>query len=369
MQKICSFRNRRQKLSAICLIALALVMCILQVAASDTINSKESTIIVGGEIDYPPYSFLDKNGQPTGFQVELTQAIAKTMGMNVEIRLMPWPEARKALEEGKIDVIHGMFYSAERAKIYDFSPPHSTVSNAIFARKDTPPVESLEDLRDKEIIVMRGEVMHDYILEHRLTDRILLTETPAGALRLLASGKGDYALVAKRPGLYWIKELKLSNITTVGPSVKSFKNCFAVREGNTLMLSLFTEGLNIISQTGEYEELYEKWLGVLEPTGIPFRLVIKYGAIVLTILLLLLAGILLWNRTLRIKVDQRTKELQESEEKYRLIFETVSETIFIAQDGMIKLGNHNTKSLQASPWRSSCPSLFSRSSIPMIANW
>jgi PAS domain S-box-containing protein len=321
MQKIFSFHNRRQKLSAICLIAIALVMCILHVAASKTLDSRESTIIVGGEIDYPPYSFLDKNGEPTGFQVELTQAIARTMGMNVEIRLMPWPEARKALEDGTIDAIHGMFYSTARAKIYDFSPPHSTVSNAIFARKDTTSVESVEDLRDKEIIVMRGEVMHDYILEHSLTERVLLTETPGDALRLLASGKGDYALVARRPGLYWIKEFKLSNITAAGPSVMSFKNCFAVRKGNTLLLSRFTEGLNIIGQTGEYSELYEKWLGVLEPTGISLRLVIKYAVIVLTILLLLMAGILLWNRMLRIRVNKKTKELRESEERYRLIFE------------------------------------------------
>jgi len=292
-------------------------MCILHVAASKTLDSRESTIIVGGEIDYPPYSFLDKNGEPTGFQVELTQAIARTMGMNVEIRLMPWPEARKALEDGTIDAIHGMFYSKGRAKIYDFSPPHSTVSDAIFARKDTPSVESVEDLRDKEIVVMRGEVMHDYILEHRLTDRVLLTETPGDTLRLLASGKGDYALVARRPGLYWIKELKLSNITTAGPSVMSFENCFAVRKGNTLLLSRFTEGLNIIGQTGEYSELYEKWLGVLEPTGISLRLVIKYAVIVLTILLLLMAGILLWNRMLRIRVNKKTKELRESEQKFR----------------------------------------------------
>jgi len=321
MQKIFSFHNRRQKLSAIYLIALALVMCISHVAASETLDLRESTIIVGGEIDYPPYSFLDKNGQPTGFQVELTQAIARTMGINVEIRLLSWPEARKALEDGTIDAIHGMFYSKERAKIYDFSPPHSTVSDAIFARTNTPSVESVDDLRNKEIIVMRGEIMHDYILEHRLTERVLLTETPGDAMRLLASGKGDYALVARMPGLYWIKELKLSNIKAVGPSVMSFKNCFAVRKGNTLLLSRFTEGLNIIGQTGEYQKLYEKWLGVLEPTGISLRLVIKYASIVLTILLLLMAGILLWNRILRIRVNKKTKELRESEERYRLIFE------------------------------------------------
>ncbi|HPD57226.1 MAG TPA: transporter substrate-binding domain-containing protein [Smithellaceae bacterium] len=329
MQKNYSFHNRRQKLSAICLIAIALVMGVLHVAVSKTFGLTKSTIIVGGEIDYPPYSFLDENGKPTGFQVELTQAIARTMGMNVEIRLMPWREARKALEDGKIDAIHGMFYSKERAKIYAFSPPHSIVSDAIFARADTPSVESLEELRDKEIIVMRSEVMHDYVLERRLTDRILLTETPGDAMRLLASGKGDYALVAQMPGLYWIKKLKLSNIKTVGPSVESFKNCFAVRKDNALLLSRFTEGLNIINETGEYSELYEKWLGVLEPTRISLRSVIKYAAIVLIPLLFLLAGILLWSWMLRRKVNQKTKELWENHQRFHAITLNIPDHVLI----------------------------------------
>jgi len=312
----------------ICLIAIVLTIGSVSVVASKTPDPGKTNIIVGGEIGYPPYSFLDKNGEPTGFSIELTQAIAKIMGINVEIRLRPWPETRKALENGTIDIIPGMFYSEERAKLFDFSPPFAIVSTAIFARKNSPAVKSIKDIRNKEIIVMRGEVMHDYILKHSLTDRILLTETPADALRLLASGKGDYALVAQMPGFYWIKELKLSNIISVGPSLEPFKNCFAVRKGNKLLLSRFIEGLSIINQTGEYSKLYEKWLGVLAPTGIAFGLAVKYVAIVVVPLILLLAFSLVWSWMLRSRVNQKTSELQKSEERYRTLVENASDIIF-----------------------------------------
>ena len=340
MLKTCSLRNGvyqkvslslmrtyRQIISVICVIAITLALNIAPATASKSSGQGKNIIIVGGEIGYPPYSFLDEKGEPTGLSVELTRAIAKTMGINIEIRLTPWTEARNALENATIDIIPGMFYSEERAKIFDFSPPFSIVSTAIFARIHSPSVESIENTRDREIIVMRGEAMHDYVLKHRLTDRILLTETPADALRLLASGKGDYALVAQMPGFYWIKELKLSNITSVGPSLEPFENCFAVRKGNNHLLSLFTEGLSIINQTGEYQKISEKWLGVLEPTRINIGLIIKYAAIVLIPLIMLLALSLLWSWMLRSRVNIKTKELLESEEKYRLMAENMSDVI------------------------------------------
>ena len=321
-------RTRWHRFFLIFLISLSLTIGTVPVNASKTLSTGKTQIIVGGEIGYQPYSFLDKNGDPTGFQVELIRAIARTMGINVEIRLKPWPETRKALEDGTIDIIPGMFYSEERAQIFDFSPPFAIVSTAIFARINSPSIKSVDDLRNKEIIVMRGEAMHDYILKHRLTDKILLTETPADALRLLASGKGNYALVAQMPGFYWIKELNLSNIKSVGPSLQPFKNCFAVRKGNTLLLSRFTEGLSIINQTGEYGKLYEKWLGVLEPTGIDLLLVIKYAAIVFVPLILLLAISFVWSWLLRNKVNQKTKELMNTEERYRTLVENASDIIF-----------------------------------------
>jgi ABC-type amino acid transport substrate-binding protein len=160
-----------------------------------------SRIIVGTELDYPPYSFSE-DGHPTGFNVELTQAIAKVMGLDVEIRMGPWAEIRQSLEDRKIQAICGMASSEERARRVVFSPPYTIVQHAIFARRDSPALSSVEELRGKELIVMRGDIMHDYALENNLSSRIVAADTQAAALRLLASGKHDYALVAKLPGLY-----------------------------------------------------------------------------------------------------------------------------------------------------------------------
>src|SRR6056297_3143369 len=58
------------------------------------------TIVVGDDIAYPPYSFIDENGNPSGFNLELITAVANAMGYNVEIKLDTWTNTLKALENG-----------------------------------------------------------------------------------------------------------------------------------------------------------------------------------------------------------------------------------------------------------------------------
>ncbi|WP_442907082.1 transporter substrate-binding domain-containing protein [Billgrantia diversa] len=112
---------------------------------------------------HPPYEFLDEDGEPAGYNVELTQAIAELMGIEVRIELKPWSEVRRGLEQSEIDILQGMSYSEAPTERFDFSPPHAIVHQSIFARRGDPLVE-VEELRGKEVIVQRGDIMHDYLV-------------------------------------------------------------------------------------------------------------------------------------------------------------------------------------------------------------
>ena len=46
-------------------------------------------IVIGGDHNYPPYEYLDEKGRPAGFVVDLTRALAREMGLDIEIRLGP----------------------------------------------------------------------------------------------------------------------------------------------------------------------------------------------------------------------------------------------------------------------------------------
>lgn len=308
-------KNKEQRMFLIFIVfavmAVGMMLIAAPVCANEESGQESKPIIIGTELDYPPYSFLNEKGEPTGFNVELTRAIAEVMELGIEIKIGPWGEIREALETGKIDAISGMYYSEERDKLVDFSPPCVIVSHAIFARPDSPAIESEDDLRGKDIIVMQGDIMHDYVLKNDISQNPVLVNTQAEALRLLASGQNDYTLTAKLPGLYWVKKLKLTNLVTVGPLLRPSEYCYTVREGNAELLGRLNEGLAILKETNRYREIYDKWLGVLEPKGISTEVILKYAAIVLIPLLLLLAGIGFWTWALRKQVALRTEKLEK----------------------------------------------------------
>ena len=272
-------------------------------------------VVVGADPDYPPYEFLDRDGAPAGFNVDLTRAIAEVMGLEVRFRFGSWAEMRAALDGGGVDVLQGLSWSEARAAALEFAPPHAIVQHAVFARQGTPPPpgEGLAGLAGRQVIVFRGGIMDELLTADGRAARIVRTETPAAALRLLASGEGEYVALALLPGLHIIRESRLTNLAPVVRRVAAERYGYAVRKGNGELLARFEEGLAILKQTGRYGEIQARWLGVLEPQGVPWRTVARVGAAVLLPLLAVLSAVMLWSWSLRRQVAQRTARLAEAD--------------------------------------------------------
>jgi len=266
-------------------------------------------VVVGLDRDYPPYEFVDQGGHPAGFNVDLTRAIAEVMGMAVEFRSGTWSEMRAGLLSGAIDVLQGITYSQERTKDLDFAPPHAIIQHAIFARRETPAVGSLDELRGKKVIVFGGGIMDETLTRRGFGADLVRTGTPADALRLLASGQHDYVALALLPGIHISRELHLTNVVPVARRVAAERYGYAVKKGNGELLARFDEGLAILKKTGRYDAIQDRWLGVLEPRGPGLGTIVKYVSLALVPLLFVLGGTVLWSRSLQKVVAQRTESL------------------------------------------------------------
>lgn len=301
------------------LAAIALTLCCVVLVlvspgpatGAEFIPGVTRPVVVGGDRDYPPYEFLDKDGLPAGFNVDLTRAVGEVMGMRVEFHLGAWASQRSGLMTGQRDLLQGMSYSDARSQVVDFAP-HTIVNHAIFARRDGLALDNLDQLAGKKVIVHRGGIMHDTLAGKGFGADLILVDTPADGLRLLSSGQGDYAVVAMLPGSYIMRENGLDNIQPVTRSVLTVRYGYAVKKGDEALLARFSEGLAILRETGRYQAIHDKWLGVLENGRLKWETIALYVGSMATPLLALLGGSMLWTHFLRKQVAQRTRSLTKA---------------------------------------------------------
>ncbi len=297
---------------------------------------KDRPIVVGGDHRYPPFEYLDEYGNPAGFNVELTRLIAREMGLDIEIRLGPWTGVLRDLESGEIDAVQGMFYSEERDRKFDFTPPHSVNNYVVVVRRGTSDIPtSLDDLKDKSVAVQNGDVSHDFLLEQGLGAQVVAVETQEDMLRGLSEGQYDCALAPRIIALHIIKEREWTNLQLGLSSFFSKDYCYAVPNGHAALLAQFSEGLRVLKDSGEYRSLYEKWMGVYEQPAPPFSAILRKLAMILAPLLALLFGFFLWSWMLRRQVKMRTRELEESEQRFKVLHNASFGGILIHDKGHI----------------------------------
>lgn len=304
-------------------------------------------LVFGDDINYPPYSYLDQNGEPTGYNIELAKAVATAMGYDYEIKLREWHEVRSMLESGEIDVITGMFNTPDRDTYYDFSTAHSAMTGDIFSSQDVV-LKSLSDIEGESIAVMKGDVVAEYLMSSDVPFELIEVTTVSEALRLLSIGEVKYAGLLKTPALYLINEMGLDKIKAQGLGLAACDYAMAVRQGDDTTLNVVNGGLQLIKATGAYEIIQDEWMGIYEERGIEFYYM-KYKWFVFSGIGLVLL-LLINNLFMRLIVNRKTKALKElnqnlieSENRNRAIINALPDLVFTIDEEGVFLDIENSE--------------------------
>jgi diguanylate cyclase (GGDEF)-like protein/PAS domain S-box-containing protein len=286
-------------------------------ALSPVIQLKKDTLIVGSEQDYPPFATGMTESTAGGFTVELWQAVAAEADLKYTLRVRPFHQILQEFKDGKIDVLINLAQSHERHQFADFSTPHVVVHGAIFVRKSESSISTEDDLSDKSIIVINGDLAHDYAAAKGLGKNLVPVDTAAEGFRLLASGKHDAMLISKLVGMQTLQALGLENIKALKAKAGfSQKFAFAVPEGQSELLAKINEGLSLTKSEGTYNKLYEKWFGIFESKSVGLTDLLKY-LIPIVFVFLAIAGYFFY---------QRKIEREQAEAKFRTLYIAIEQS-------------------------------------------
>jgi len=268
-------------------------------------------ISISSEPDYPPYCIVDKNGNADGFSIDLFKAACKAVNIEVNINIGIWNQIKQDLTEGRIDALPLVGRSPEREPFYDFTFPYLTLHGAVFVRKGTTGINTVEDLKNKTIIVMKGDNAEEYVRRKNLSNHIITTTTFKEAFWTLADGEYDGVIIQRVLGIQLLKDLNINSVIPLNLQLDDFSQdfCFAVKKGNNLLLSRLNEGLSIVIANGTYDKIHLKWFGPNLQGKLALKDVIiiaLYVFIPLSILFLIISILIL-----RSEVRKRTSKLHE----------------------------------------------------------
>lgn len=157
--------------------------------------SKPSTdeLVVGMELEYPPFETVGDDGEPAGVSVDLAAALAEHLGRELVIRDFKFKGLPAALSSGKIDlVISSMTATPERAKEISFSEPYASTGLALLVGRGSD-IEDLESLnREGNTVVVKAGTTGEGFAERSLGKVELLRLDNAGACSIeVSQGKAD----------------------------------------------------------------------------------------------------------------------------------------------------------------------------------
>ena len=223
---------------------------------------KKGTLVVAIDTSTPPYAALDSSMQPSGFDIDLANLIAKALGVKIEFVTVNSPGRIPALLTNRVDMVVSIFsITAERALQVAFSDPYAGQCSAVVAPKSSK-VASLKDLEGLKVAVTRGAaedgIISAYSKEHNNAINILRFDDYPSTMQAMLSGQVDVQGGGDYGDIYLRKNNKGEEF-----EMKFTLRCFhfgvGIRRNQPDLLHWLNTFIYTVKNDGTLEALSQKW--------------------------------------------------------------------------------------------------------------
>lgn len=234
--------------------------CALAVMAGST-QADDRDLRIAFDVPYAPFEYKDENGELTGFEVELAEAMCEEMQANCEFVIQSWDGMIPGLLARKFDmVMSSMSITEERAERVLFSEPYYNTPGGWFGPESfNADVTDKSAMRGKTIGVQRGTTMDTYVTEE-LGDVVTVKRyTTADDMVLDLEGQRlDAAFVDYPVGEQTI--LSKDGFKEVGEPVKLGEGMgVAMRKRDKDLAKEVNEALRTLKEDGTYDTIMKKY--------------------------------------------------------------------------------------------------------------
>lgn len=242
-----------------CLFALCLFLVLSCPARADT------TLRVGIDGGYRPWSYLDESGKPTGFDVEIAEALCRAMSQECEFLVLGWEGVLAGMGKGELDMaVASMARTEDREKTMAFSDRYYRSRSVFIGPAESPLVLTPEGVKGKTLVTWSQSVQQEYIQERfGNSAEVRIVDTTEDILELLLTGKADAALIDSLTALELLQKEEGISLDFLGDPLPadevSSAAHVAVRKNDAELLRRVNQALRSIRLNGDYERINRKY--------------------------------------------------------------------------------------------------------------
>lgn len=228
---------------------------------------KSNRLTACADVPYPPFAFTDK-GEVVGFDVDILRLVAKKLGVRLKVVDAPFDDIHSgaALKSRTCDLAAAaMSITPARDKVVDFSDGYFDANQAMLVKAGKP-YRELKDLNGKKVGVQGETTGAEYARaqqkKQKLSFEIVEYEDFDGEQHALLTGEIEAAINDLPVWSEYLKDEKNLGRYEIATEFDTDEEYgIAVRPGNKKLLGVINDVLAEAKQDGQYDRIYEKWLG------------------------------------------------------------------------------------------------------------
>ncbi len=219
-------------------------------------------LIMSTNAAFPPYEMTTDNGGYEGIDVEIAGAIAKKLGLTLEIHDMDFDSALLAVQQGKSDIVMaGVSVTDERKLVMDFSSSYATGVQVVIVKEGSD--VTMDNLGEKMIGTQRGTTGYIYASDTPENggygeEHVEAYDNGATAVQALLNGQVDCVIIDSAPAQEYVKANP--GLTILEGNWVEEEYAIGFGKNNTALVEAVNKALDELIADGTVQSIIDKYI-------------------------------------------------------------------------------------------------------------
>ena len=250
--------------AALLAMTMALALCACSGKSAGVTTVEEGKLHMSTNAAFPPYEMTRDDGGFEGIDVEVAEAIAKKLGLELVVDDMGFTAALMAVQNGESDIaMAAITVKPDRLEVMDFTDSYATGVQVVVVKEDSP-IQTLDDLGSARMIGCQADTTGYFYCSDTPEnggygeDHVTAYDTGALAIMDLVAGTIDAVVIDNGPAQAYVAANPGLKILDTEYAVEDY--AIAVKKGNTALLDAVNKALAELKADGTFQGIVDKYI-------------------------------------------------------------------------------------------------------------